>query len=960
MFRRQSWQQLAGILLFSTTLCLSSSVAGVSAIQGEGKLAGDARAEVDPDLKEAFDRLLETSEQPDSMAYLSSRYPLFAAVLAADVQRVKSLLAAGADVNRDINGFTPLHYAALKGNVTLASLLLENGAQVDRTDDTRQVQPIHMAAVSGSTNMMALLLESGADIHAQADDRMMPIHLAVASGHYDATAYLLDQGARLFAKAYKGRTLLHWAVAGNSVRTMRLLIERGLSPNAKDSDGESPLHEAAHLGRERMVRYLLTLDVAVDQRDDKGHSPLFWAAWRGDNAITKELLRAGADVNLRDDQGWTALFITAFEGHLDTLKVLHASGAEITLRNDEGITPAHIAAEFGYPDILDWLIKNGISPDVVDKDGETLLHYAAKGGQPNCAAAVLDLGADLGSREKNGNTPLHTAARCGHNETVRLLVERGAEVEARDAYGLTPLQDAVIGKYESTALLLLELGADPRTIDDEEVSALHWAAKAGLVDVVEALIDAGADIEGRDNDGYTPLHFAAMGNRPEVVRLLIDAGADVNATDNDGDTALETSTRRPRMEAMKVLLEAGADPNIVGTSWAPLHHVARTNLLEGARLLLEHGANIDVFDESDPGWTPLFCAIKWNHPEMVAFLLEYDPDLTVRESNGSTPLHLAIVDGHTEIERMLRAKGATTSPDDPPTVPVHLYYDNPEARNVSVLGEFNWWTVGMFAMKKDEDGRWYRHFRLPPGDHTYKLWVDGKRILDPGNAQTKVVGGIVNSLIHVPEDAETIVLNGERQDAVLVHFEVDAPNARSVTVAGEFNGWHAHAMPLERQSDGTWILEHALSRGTYGYKYVVDGKWMLDPKNPDTTMVEGVENSLLDLTDCEGTFSPAREETADEVTVHFALYDPRASDVCVAGEFNGWNTAELQLDKDAEGVWRGSTTVPAGTYGYKYVVDGRWKMDLANPRTKMVEGIENSALIAAGESVRLQPETRDD
>jgi len=69
-----------------------------------------------------------------------------------------------------------------------------------------------------------------------------------------------------------------------------------------------------------------------------------------------------------------------------------------------------------------------------------------------------------------------------------------------------------------------------------------------------------------------------------------------------------------------------------------------------------------------------------------------------------------------------------------------------------------------------------------------------------------------------------------------------AAATKKVYVAGVFNGWSADKTPLTGPNDnGEYAAEMSLEPGKYGYKLVVDGKWMLDPGNPDTE-----ENGLGD------------------------------------------------------------------------------------------------------------------
>jgi len=59
-----------------------------------------------------------------------------------------------------------------------------------------------------------------------------------------------------------------------------------------------------------------------------------------------------------------------------------------------------------------------------------------------------------------------------------------------------------------------------------------------------------------------------------------------------------------------------------------------------------------------------------------------------------------------------------------------------EAKNVSLVGEFNNWNPDIDPMQKNENGRWTKIKMLSPGNMEYKFWVDGQWIQDPDNLRT--------------------------------------------------------------------------------------------------------------------------------------------------------------------------------------------------------------------------------
>ena len=61
-----------------------------------------------------------------------------------------------------------------------------------------------------------------------------------------------------------------------------------------------------------------------------------------------------------------------------------------------------------------------------------------------------------------------------------------------------------------------------------------------------------------------------------------------------------------------------------------------------------------------------------------------------------------------------------------------------------------------------------------------------------------------------------------------VCFRFFRRNARSVKVAGDFNGWAADRLEMKSEGDGWWSTETLLKSGEYRFRYVVDGAWFTD------------------------------------------------------------------------------------------------------------------------------------
>ena len=63
-----------------------------------------------------------------------------------------------------------------------------------------------------------------------------------------------------------------------------------------------------------------------------------------------------------------------------------------------------------------------------------------------------------------------------------------------------------------------------------------------------------------------------------------------------------------------------------------------------------------------------------------------------------------------------------------------------------------------------------------------------------------------------------------------VTFICLAPEAKHVSIIGDFNDWHPDSHPMKRQPDGNWMLQVPLNHGHHHYLFLADGKSKLDPR----------------------------------------------------------------------------------------------------------------------------------
>ncbi len=62
-------------------------------------------------------------------------------------------------------------------------------------------------------------------------------------------------------------------------------------------------------------------------------------------------------------------------------------------------------------------------------------------------------------------------------------------------------------------------------------------------------------------------------------------------------------------------------------------------------------------------------------------------------------------------------------------------------------------------------------------------------------------------------------------------------------------------------------------------------------------------------------------------SVSFEFYAPFAGEVCIAGEFNNWDSSKAKLKRGADGHWKLVLNLKPGRYEYRFLVDGNWEND---------------------------------
>uniref|UniRef100_T1H9E5 ANK_REP_REGION domain-containing protein n=1 Tax=Rhodnius prolixus TaxID=13249 RepID=T1H9E5_RHOPR len=349
---------------------------------------------------------------------------------------------------KDQDGYSALHLAVIAGNLSLAKLLLSQGADVNSADNEGHT-PAHWATVCGEIASLEYLLSHGGEANIGDVHGGCPLHYAaqMCGPASDMPAdrrlgmaslrILLENGADPNRPDSHGRPPILWAASAGSSEAILVLVNTGANVAAADKDGLTALHCAASRGHTDCVETLISLcNAEVDVIDNNGCSALFYAVTLGHADATQCLLNHGANTSRQDRKGRTAMHCGAAKGQLETLRVVASWGGNMWQRTVRGDYPLHDAVSSGRRALVLWLLSE--RPDAVNapnNDGKCPLHFAAIHNNIEMCKALLDAGSLVNPVMKTSRgllaTPLDTALHKGHRGCAKYLQLHGGVPASR-------------------------------------------------------------------------------------------------------------------------------------------------------------------------------------------------------------------------------------------------------------------------------------------------------------------------------------------------------------------------------------------------------------------------------------------------------------------------------------------------------------------------------------------------
>src|SRR5947209_2059655 len=158
----------------------------------------------------------------------------------------------------------------------------------------------------------------------------------------------------------------------------------------------------------------------------------------------------------------------------------------------------------------------------------------------------------------------------------------------------------------------------------EGLKSLFDGIKEGNIERIEALL--GEEpwlLNARDERGYTPLRAVVWEGKEEqrelMARRLIERGAELD---------LQVACTLNLADRVEALLAEGPErlDDMSPDGWSVMHHVGWRGAVEAARVLVAHGADVNVKPRNRDGTPALQCAAGDGGPAITRFLLEHGAD----------------------------------------------------------------------------------------------------------------------------------------------------------------------------------------------------------------------------------------------------------------------------------------------------------------------------------------------
>eukprot|EP00912_Choanoflagellata_sp_UC4_P002394 UC4_evm8s1505 len=461
------------------------------------------------------------------------------------------------------SGNSALHFAARNGHISIAEILLQNGAEINARNLARKT-PFFLAVDSQHRMMCQLLIEWGANVDLPRSDKVKPLESLKNPDMFSFLEFkIVERRVLLRALQNKGDSFIirrvqehiskentlcslnSWVCnIGSLMHVCALqgysgldgegtfccidIIKAGGNARLLNSRGQTALHCVRCIDLARQLIKSFHFD--VNAVDHNGNTPLHEICEENDGNVKRDKNKDG------------------FHPYLDLVGLYMEEGAWLDIKNNKGMTAAHLCASAGMTDgIIKMLAQKTVQMHrlplkdalIDNKFSEWSLSYlAARKGYIKCAAWCAKNG--LGYRQGECDSIIKIA-----------FCDRAWPPEGSDGFAtprpifLALLLDHMMDVSDVDCRPNIDVLCGPLL-----KSPLLLAVQEGSFDLLRRLVvDYNASIDMQDSDGNTALHYAVKNDDMSCAVFLLKNGADVELRNQSGVAALEKIRNPGKWEA---------------------------------------------------------------------------------------------------------------------------------------------------------------------------------------------------------------------------------------------------------------------------------------------------------------------------------------------------------------------------------------------------------------------------
>ncbi|MBN1469865.1 MAG: ankyrin repeat domain-containing protein [Fusobacteriaceae bacterium] len=280
------------------------------------------------------------------------------AIVKNNLDFINYLISKKVDINKKVkDGFTPLMIAVMNDNLEVTKLLINNGADVDSTNNEGKKAKDY----ADSKEIKEFLKSDNGG-----NSFILPILVMLVG--------VIGLGFSIFLMLKNKFSDLEKSISNNDVFKVKSLIEKVKDINKVNSKGENLIFLITSFDQKEVLEKLVNKGCDVNCRNKYGDSPLLKALRNKEEALAKELFRLGANINVINN-GFDPLALSIKNNLKEFTEILLNNGADLNRKYNDGKSLLHLLAEDDNIIGIKYLLGKNIEVNVEDNLGKTPLSY---------------------------------------------------------------------------------------------------------------------------------------------------------------------------------------------------------------------------------------------------------------------------------------------------------------------------------------------------------------------------------------------------------------------------------------------------------------------------------------------------------------------------------------------------------------------------------------------------------